>query len=80
MIFIAIYWFNPLVYIAAVLSKEDCEMACDDRAAAALQMKKTEYGKILLDAVIVDKIRTKGDVFCTATMMGFFEKCTACPS
>ena len=69
MIFIAIYWFNPLVYIAAVLSKEDCEMACDDRAAAALQMKKTEYGKILLDAVIVDKIRTKEDVFCTATMM-----------
>lgn len=69
MIFIAIYWFNPLVYIAAVLSKEDCEIACDDRVAAALQMKKTEYGKILLDAVIVDKIRTKEDVFCTATMM-----------
>lgn len=69
MIFIAIYWFNPLVYIAAILSKEDCEMACDDRAAAALQMKKTEYGKILLDAVNVDKIRTKEDVFCTATMM-----------
>lgn len=69
MIFIAVYWFNPLVYIAAILSKEDCEMACDDRAAAALQMKKTEYGKILLDAVNVDKIRTKEDVFCTATMM-----------
>lgn len=69
MIFIAIYWFNPLIYIAAILSKEDCEMACDDRAAAALQMKKTEYGKILLDAVNVDKIRTKEDVFCTATMM-----------
>ncbi len=44
-------------------------MACDDRAAAALQMKKTEYGKILLDAVNVDKIRTKEDVFYTATMM-----------
>ena len=69
MIFIAIYWFNPLIYIAAILSKEDCEMACDDRAAATLQMKKTEYGKILLDAVNVDKIRTKEDVFCTATMM-----------
>lgn len=69
MIFIAIFWFNPLIYIAAILSKEDCEMACDDRAAATLQIKKTEYGKILLDAVNVDKIRTKEDVFCTATMM-----------
>lgn len=33
----AIHWFNPLVWLAAYLSKVDCEMACDDRVTAKLQ-------------------------------------------
>lgn len=33
----ALHWFNPLVWLAAHLSKVDCEMACDDRVTAKLQ-------------------------------------------
>lgn len=66
---LAIYWFHPLVWIAAVLSKEDCEMACDERAVAQLMTKKTYYGKALLDAVNTETSRMKESVFCIATTM-----------
>lgn len=69
LLFVAVYWFNPLVYAAAVLSKEDCEMACDERTIALLKTKKASYGKILLDAVNVGTLRERDDVFCVATTM-----------
>lgn len=69
LVFVAVYWFNPLVWIAAVLSKEDCEMACDERTIALLKMKKSDYGKVLLDAVNTGMPRTRDGVFCAATTM-----------
>lgn len=69
LLLVAVYWFNPLVYAAAVLSKEDCEMACDERTVALLRMRKSRYGKILLDAVSIQGTKTKDDVFCATTMM-----------
>ncbi len=32
----AVHWFNPLVWLAASLSRMDCEMACDDRVTARM--------------------------------------------
>lgn len=32
----AVHWFNPLVWIAARLSRTDAELACDDRVTARL--------------------------------------------
>lgn len=74
LVFVAVYWFNPLVWIAAVLSKEDCEMACDERTIVLLKMKKSDYGKILLDAVNTGMPRTRDDVFCAATTMASSQK------
>lgn len=67
--FVAVYWFNPLVWIAAFLSKEDCEMACDERTVALLKMRKSSYGKILLDEVNTAILKTKDEIFCVATTM-----------
>lgn len=69
LLFVAVYWFNPLVWIAAFLSKEDCEMSCDERTIAMLKMEKVKYGKILLDTVHIDDLRVKEDVFLAATTM-----------
>lgn len=33
---VALYWFHPLVWLAARLSWEDCELACDEAVAAQL--------------------------------------------
>lgn len=69
LVVMAVFWFNPLVWIAAFFSKEDCEMACDERTIALLGMSKSEYGKILLDAVNTEMLKTKEDSICAATTM-----------
>ena len=69
LLFVAVYWFNPLVWIAAFLSKEDCEMACDERTVALLKMRKSSYGKILLNEVNTAILKTKDEIFCVATTM-----------
>lgn len=49
---ISVYWFDPLVWIAAVLSKHDCEFACDESAIRLLgQEHKLAYGRTLVDLV-----------------------------
>ncbi|MCM1048207.1 MAG: peptidoglycan DD-metalloendopeptidase family protein [Clostridiales bacterium] len=46
----AVYWFNPLVWTAAYLSKQDSELACD---AAVIRMlgedERISYGKTLIN-------------------------------
>jgi beta-lactamase regulating signal transducer with metallopeptidase domain len=45
----AVYWFNPLVWIAAHVSKMDCEMACDERVIKDYDDdERINYGKTLL--------------------------------
>ena len=42
------YWFHPLVWAAAVLSKRDCELACDEGALLLLgEQERIGYGKRL---------------------------------
>lgn len=51
-ILLCLYWFHPLVWVAAVLSKRDCELACDEGALARLgEDQRIAYGKTLLDTV-----------------------------
>ncbi len=63
-----IYWWNPLVWLAASMSKQDCELACDEAAVALLgEDERIGYGKTLIRLVSV-KTEPK-DYFCIATTM-----------
>ena len=51
-ILLCVYWLHPLVWVAAILSKRDCELACDEGALAKLgEAERIAYGKTLLDTV-----------------------------
>lgn len=51
---LTVYWFDPLVWLAAVLSREDCELACDEGTLRALGAdERAAYGKALLSLVPV---------------------------
>lgn len=44
------YWWDPLVWIAAICAQEDGELACDERALAGLPLQeKQAYGYALLE-------------------------------
>ncbi|MCI8601591.1 MAG: M56 family metallopeptidase [Oscillospiraceae bacterium] len=46
---LAAYWFYPPVWLAAKLSRQDGELACDEGAAAGLSNEgRREYGRALL--------------------------------
>lgn len=65
---VAAQWFNPLVWAAAWLSRQDCELACD--AAAVKMLGETErlpYGRTLVGMIAA--ARAPGSVFHTATTM-----------
>lgn len=65
---LAIYWFNPLVWLAAALSRRDCELSCDEGALQALgEGERVAYGRTLLD-MVVPKVSV-GDFLHTATTM-----------
>lgn len=67
-IVLALNWFNPLIWLAAVLSKQDAEMACDERTVRRLgECKRLRYGKILVD--LVADTAVKKNLFFTATTM-----------
>ena len=65
---LCIYWFNPLVWVAAILSKRDCELACDEAALKALgEGERFAYGKTLVDMVAFNP--APGQLLETATAM-----------
>ena len=46
---LALYWFDPLVWLAAALSRRDGELSCDESALAALgEGERISYGRTLL--------------------------------
>ncbi len=46
---VCFHWFNPLVWLAAYLSKQDCELACDEETITRLgDENRIEYGRTLL--------------------------------
>ena len=67
-VLLIVYWMNPLVWAAAVLSKRDCELACDEEALLMLgEEERIPYGETLL-SIITRKGRLS-DIACTATTM-----------
>ena len=49
---LCIYWFDPLVWVAAWFSRRDCELACDEGALKRLgEGERIAYGRSLLDVV-----------------------------
>ncbi len=67
-VLVTVYWFHPLVWVAAVCSKRDCELACDEGAIALLgEEERISYGETLL-SIITRKGRVS-DLVCTATTM-----------
>lgn len=49
---LCIYWFNPLVWVAAIQSRRDCELSCDESALRQLgDEERIAYGKTLLTMV-----------------------------
>lgn len=45
----AVYWFHPLVWVAAYGAKQDSELACDEAAVELLgENNRYEYGRTLL--------------------------------
>jgi Antirepressor regulating drug resistance, predicted signal transduction N-terminal membrane component len=64
---LAIWWWNPLVWLAAVISKKDAEMACDEAAIQSLgETERLGYGRTLVDMIAVKK---KKNMLYTATTM-----------
>ena len=48
----AVHWFNPLVWVAGVYSRFDCELACDELAVKRLgNEERLAYGRTLVELV-----------------------------
>ena len=63
---IAIHWYNPLVWWAAFLSRQDGELACDEGTIAQLgEGERTEYGRTLIGMTC----QKKANVLIAATTM-----------
>ena len=46
---VIVYWWNPLVWLAAIISKRDAELACDEAVAAGLQPgQRIAYARAIL--------------------------------
>lgn len=54
---LAVYWFDPLVWIAASASKTDCELACDEGVIRRLgEEERLAYGKTLLSLIPIRRL------------------------
>ena len=63
-----VWWFHPLVWVAASLSRKDCELAADEGAVKSLgEGERLAYGRTLLD--IVAQRTAPGSLLQTATTM-----------
>lgn len=67
----AVYWFHPLVWVAAYVSKQDSELACDAAAIRLLgEKERISYGKTLLRLVVSEGSFDKRKVGIASTMSG----------
>ncbi|MDE7283208.1 MAG: M56 family metallopeptidase [Lachnospiraceae bacterium] len=67
-VIVAVYWFHPLVWVAAVMSKQDCELACDESAIKMLgEEERVAYGKTLVS--LITRKTKASDIACAATTM-----------
>lgn len=65
---LVVYWFDPLVWWAALASREDCELACDEGALRRLEeAERIPYGRTLLSLIPLQK--SLGNPLLSATTM-----------
>ncbi len=65
---LALHWYNPLVWLAAYLSRRDCELSCDEGAVRLLgEENRADYGRTLVG--LVSRRTTPKDLACCATTM-----------
>jgi beta-lactamase regulating signal transducer with metallopeptidase domain len=67
---VCVHWFNPLVWLAAILSRRDSEIACDEGTLRRLgDESRSAYGKTLIEMMTMPSKPT--DLFrCATTMTG----------
>lgn len=71
-ILVAVYWFNPFVWTAAVLSKRDAEYACDSGVMKTMDKReRIAYGNSLLSLVQPMGIQ---DIFYTTASMNIIKR------
>lgn len=55
---LAVHWYNPLVWLAAFLSKRDAELACDESSIIQLgEQERAEYGQTLISMTCSKKTK-----------------------
>ncbi len=70
---LAVYWWNPFIWAAALLSKADGEYACDEAAIKILGPdKRIAYGKTVLSMISIK--RNPMGIMYTATTMASGKK------
>ncbi|MBR3768944.1 MAG: M56 family metallopeptidase [Lachnospiraceae bacterium] len=63
---LVLHWYNPLVWKAAILSKQDAELACDEATLRKLgDDERIEYGETLIQLTC----EKRQDLFVAATTM-----------
>ena len=70
---LCIYWFHPLVWVAAAQSRRDCELSCDESALKWLgDAERIPYGKTLL--AMIRTSSAPSELLKTATSMNESKK------
>lgn len=64
-----VYWFNPLVWLAAGLSRRDCELACDERVMRGFDDSERERYGMALIALVKGAPRVSMAAFSASTAM-----------
>lgn len=65
---LVLHWYNPLVWAAAILSKQDAELACDEATIRVLgEAERVAYGRTLIGMTCVR--RDPRSLMLTATTM-----------
>ena len=68
---LTVQWFNPLVWIAAGLSRQDCETACDAAAIRRLgEPERLSYGRTLVGMIAAGSRRPSALLETATTMTG----------
>ncbi len=67
----AIHWFNPLVWLAASMSRTDCELRCDDRVTSTMnEQERKDYANVLVLAAARKNMPGVGVMATGMTMTG----------
>lgn len=71
---LVLYWFHPLVWVAARLSMEDGELACDEGTFVCLGLQNREaYGRTLIE-MMTETEKKSQLLFCTTGMINSKEE------